>query len=109
MTLNEFVTALKATGLPVAYSHFKSTPENPAPPPPFICYIESPSANLFADNKTYKKVNGIQVELYTEKKDLSAESTLESLLDSHEIPYETSEIYINSENMFQKIYEVRLI
>jgi hypothetical protein len=103
MTLAELKQILDSVGYPVAYSHF-----NEAKKPPFICYLVSNSSNFFADSKVYQKIDNIQIELYTSKKDLVAEGKLESILDTHEIPYETTEIYIESEKLFQKIYEVSL-
>lgn len=105
MTLVELKTILDATGYPVAYSHFKESP----PSIPFITYLEFDSNNFHADNRTFKKVKNINVELYTDKKDLQAEATLETLLDSNDIPYETNETYIESEQLFQKIYEIGVI
>ena len=109
MTLSELVTILKATGYPVVYSHFNVSENNPMPEPPYITYIFTYTSNMYADNKVYKKINNIQIELYTNKKDLQAESKLEDILDSYEITYQTSEIFIESENIFQKIYEMRMI
>lgn len=104
MTLAELTSILRSTGYPVAYSHFNNIVQTP-----YITYLVSFSSNFMADNKVHKKLDNIQIELYTSKKDLEAESKLESLLDEHGIPYQTSEMYIDSENIFQKIYEVRLI
>ena len=56
-----------------------------------------------------KYLNNIQIELYTNKKDLQEEAKLEDILDSHEITYQTSETFIESEGIFQKIYEMRMI
>ena len=109
MTLSDLVKVLKATGYPVVYSHFTVTENNPMPAPPYIAYMFTYSTNMYADNKIYQKVNNIQIELYTNKKDLAAEARLEELLDANEITYETSETFIESEGLFQKIYEVRLI
>lgn len=104
MTLAELNQLLKQTGYPVAYSHFNSPKEAP-----FITYLEAFSNNSFADNKVYRKVKNVQVELYTNYKDLTAESTLETILDANEIPYETTETFIESEQLFQKIYEIGVI
>lgn len=104
MTLPELVTILKATGYPVAYSHFESTPSIP-----FITYLEVGSDNMHADNRTYKQIRNINIELYTDKKDLTAEANLESLLDANDLPYETIETYIESEKLFQKVYEIGVI
>lgn len=104
MKLPELKKLLDATGYPVAYSHFKE-----AKPVPYICYLVTFSPNFHADNNTYHKINAVDIELYTDKKDLAAEAVLETILDEHEIPYESDETFIESEQLFQKIYEVRLI
>lgn len=104
MTLAELKKILGASGFPVAYSHFNS-PQTP----PFICYLVDSNSNFKADNKVYHKVTDVTIELYTSKKDLAAEAILENLLDQNEIPYEPYEVFIESEKLFQRIYEVRLI
>jgi len=109
MTLSDIYTILKATGYPVSYSHFTATTNSPLPTPPYITYLSVYSSNLMADNKVYKKIDNLQIELYTVKKDLTAEKKLEDLLDTNEIAYESTEEWIDSEKLFQKIYEVRLI
>lgn len=110
MTYQELVNGLKATGYPVAYSHFKQTELSPIPNPPFICYVDGLSDNFQADNRTFKKLTTIEIELYTDKKDLVAEGKLEAALDSMELPYDSSgAIWIEEENLFQNIYEVRMI
>lgn len=109
VTLGEFIKILEATGYPVAYSHFTATPGNPVPEPPYICFLVDGSANLMADNKVYHKINDLNIELYTTKKDLVAEAKLEKVLDDHEIPYDSYGIFIESEKLFQKTYETRLL
>lgn len=104
MILQELNILLKATGYPVAYSHFNQ-PVNP----PFITYLVTGSENFIADNKVIAKIENINIELYTSIKDLEVEKKLEDKLNENEIPYETTEEWIESENLFQKIYEVRLI
>ncbi len=103
MTLTELYNLLKATGYPVAYSHF-----NEPKGTPFITYLVNGNPNFIADNKVYHKIKDVDIELYTTKKDEAAEKVLEDLLDQHDIPYEPYEVYIESEKLFQKIYEVRL-
>lgn len=61
------------------------------------------------DNKVYHKVNDLNIELYTTKKDLVAEAILEKVLDNHDIPYDSYGTFIESEKLFQKIYETRLM
>jgi len=109
MTLIELSTMLEATGYPVAYSHFTATTDNPTPAPPYITYLDPYSSNFIADNKVYHKGENIQIELYITKKDLIAEKKLEDLLDANEIPYESIKEWIDSEKLFQKIYEIGVI
>ncbi|MDM5189356.1 hypothetical protein QUF99_19210 [Bacillus sp. DX4.1] len=109
MTLTEFKKILDATGYSVAYSHFTATPGNPVPKPPYICFLVDGSPNMMADNKVYQKINDVNIELYTTKKDMAVEAILEKVLDDHEIPYESSEAFIESEKLFQKFYEARLM
>ncbi|MEC0037729.1 hypothetical protein P4L29_25540 [Bacillus cereus] len=109
MTLGELKKILESTGYPVAYSHFTETPGVPVPSPPYVCYFVDGSSNMAADNKAYHKINDVNIELYTTKKDLVAEAKLEQVLDDYEIPYESYGTFIESEKLFQKIYETRLI
>lgn len=103
MKLVELKEILDATGYPVAYSHFNKRID-----PPFITYLVDDNPNFIADNKVYHKIKDVDIELYMEKKDEAVEEVLEDLLDENEIPYEPYEVYIESEKLFQKIYEVRL-
>ncbi|MES1051873.1 hypothetical protein FOA24_21870, partial [Bacillus thuringiensis] len=57
-----------------------ATPGNPVPEPPYICFLVDGSANVMADNKVYHKINDVNIELYTTKKDLVAEAKLEKVL-----------------------------
>lgn len=104
MTLAELNNILKSAGYPVAYSHFSSPPS-----PPYIVYLIAFSSNQFADNKVYKKIQNAQVELYTEIKDPTAESKLEAVLDQNNIPYESTETWIETEKLFQITYEIGVI
>lgn len=103
MTLVELKKLLDATGYPVAYSHFNKKMD-----PPFIAYLVDNNPNFIADNKVYHKIKDVDIELYTNKKDLQAEQVLETLLDESELPYDPYEEYIESEKVFKKTYEVRL-
>ena len=108
MNLEELKAILDSTGFPVAYHSFIESENSPLPQPPFIVYLCTYSTNLSADNITYFPIQNVQIELYTDKKDLLAESIVEMVLNANEIPFATTESFIEAENMFQKIYEVRL-
>ncbi|MBE6061816.1 MAG: hypothetical protein E7215_16880, partial [Clostridium sulfidigenes] len=55
--------------------------------------------------KVYYKINEVHLELYTDTKDLSVEQKLEDLLDEHGIFYEKSETWIDSENLYEVLYQ----
>lgn len=109
MTLQELAQILKSTGYPVAYSHFKKDSNTPPPRPPFICYVVAYSSNFFADDRVHKKIDQVQVELYTTIKDLEAEKKVETALENAGLVYETTETFIESEQLFQKIYEIGVV
>jgi hypothetical protein len=108
MNLEELKAILDSTGFPVAYHSFIESENSPLPETPFIVFLCTYSSNLSADNLTYFPMQNVQIELYTDKKDLLAESIIEAVLNANEIPFATTESFIESENMFQKIYEMRL-
>ena len=94
-------TLLKSTGLPVAYHHFTSPPT-----PPYIVYLFAYSSNFGADNKVHKEIPNYQVELYTTKKDPASEKLIEDLFDENDIYWEKTETFIESEGLFQVLYEI---
>ena len=99
--MDKLLTALQETGIPYAYDHFS---EGEAPEPPFVCYLFFGSNNFAADGHVYYKINEVHVELYTDCKDLSVERTLEDALDQHGIFYEKSEVWIESEKLYEVLY-----
>jgi hypothetical protein len=109
MKLEELKNILEATGIPVAYSHFVQSENEPLPKAPFICYLATYSENFHADNKVHAAIQNVQIELYTNRKDLRIEEQVEVALNENELPYETTEAFIEGEELYQKIYEVRLL
>lgn len=103
MTEAELYQLLNSTGLPVSYHHFKDPPNLP-----YLVYLFSYSNNFGADNKVYEKINNYQVELYSDKKDLVSEKLIEDLFDNNEIFYEKTETYIDSEDLYQVMYEIQI-
>lgn len=99
--MDKLLTFLQETGIPYAYDHFT---EGEAPEPPFVCYLFFGSNNFAADGHVYYKINEVHVELYTDCKDLSVERTLEDALDQHGIFYEKSEVWIESEKLYEVLY-----
>ena len=86
---------LQSTGLPCAYSHFKTAQE-----PPYIVYIGRGQDVLEADNTHYWRENKYQVEYYYKTKNEQNETDIENALLNAGFVYEKSEdIFIEDENV----------
>ena len=99
--MDKLLEIIKAMGIPFAYDHFE---EGEAVDPPFICYLLPDSDNFAADGKVYFKANEVHIELYTDTKDLSVEQQVEAVLDEHGIYYDRSEVWIESEKLYEVLY-----
>lgn len=101
MTIENLVEMLQEIKIPFAYDHFA---EGESPEPPLICYLIPGSDNFAADGRVYFKLNEVRIEIYTDFKDLDLESRVESVLDGHEIFYNKSETWIQSEKLYEVMY-----
>lgn len=103
MGLKELKELLELTGLPVAYSSFKTAQNLP-----FICFLETFTNNLFADGKTYKIISNVDIELYTKNRDAEKEQALETVLNNACIKWEKETEYIEDENCYMVTYSIQI-
>lgn len=96
---------LAEMNLPYAYDHFV---EGESPDPPFLVFLYPGSNHFAADGKVYFKVNRLNIELYTDKKDVELEETVEAVLDRHGIFYGKSEVWIELENLYEVLYQMEV-
>ena len=101
MTIENLVEMLQELKIPFAYDHFA---EGESPDPPFICYLIPGSNNFAADGKVYFKINQVRIELYTDSKDLAVERKVEMVMDETGIFYNKSEVWIQSEKLYEVLY-----
>ena len=101
MTIENLVEMLQELKIPFAYDHFA---EGESPEPPFICYLLPGSNNFAADGKVYFRINQVRSELYTDSKDLAVERKVEMVLDESGIFYNKSEVWIQSEKLYEVLY-----
>jgi len=99
--LQDLLDLLTEIGIPFAYDHFA---EGESPEPPFITYLLPGNNNFAADGRAYLKVDVVHIELYTDKKDPMLESQVEAVLDAHDIFYEKSEVWIESEKLYEVLF-----
>ena len=99
--MEELLKIIKEMDIPFAYDHFA---EGESPDPPFICYLLPGTDNFAADGRVYLKVNEVNIELYTDTKNLTVEQQVEAVLDKYGIFYERSEVWISSEKLYEVMY-----
>lgn len=99
--MDRLLEIIKDIGLPNAYHHFA---EGESPEPPFLIYILPASDNFSADGRVYFKVNEVHIEIYTDYKSPNIEKKVEAVLDEHGIFYNKTEVYIESEKLYEVLY-----
>ena len=108
MTLKELNDALKSINgfsNKVAYRAF---PVGKAPKLPFICYLATSTDNFDADNSVYHVLQGVDVELYTAKKDVATESLIESKFAEMNIVWNKYEEWLDSEECYEIVYSITI-
>lgn len=105
MEHSDIVLMIKGLGLPFAYDHFA---EGESPDPPFIVFLIPSSDNQGADGGAYDKIKVLHIELYTDRKDLESEEKVEAVLDTRGIFYNKSEVWIESEDLYEVLYQMEV-
>lgn len=106
MNLKELRTRLEELNIPIQYRAFT---EGNAPPLPYlIFYVEDNQGSVKADNHNYFNLKNITLELYSNEKDEELENKLELILDNNKLEYDLMESYIESEKMYESIYEITI-
>lgn len=105
MTHEEVMGMIEKMGLPFAYDHFV---EGESPDPPFVVFLYPNSSNFAADGRVYFKASRLNIELYTDRKDIGLEERVEAVLDGCGIFYEKSEVWIESEKLYEVLYEMEV-
>lgn len=75
-----------------------------SPDPPFITFLLPGSDNFAADGKVYLKIDEVHIELYTDEKNPETEALVEGVLDAYEIFYDKTEVWIESEKLYEVLY-----
>ena len=65
--------------------------------------------DMFADDTVFKKIDELNIELYTDVKDPETETQIEDILIAHDLPYEKSEVWIESEKLYEVLYQTQII
>ena len=103
--MDKLLEIISKIDIPSAYDHFS---ENESPSPPFITYLIPGSNNFSADGKVYFRFSEVHIELYTDEKNPETERLVENILDAHGIFYNKSEVWIESEKLYEVLYTFEL-
>lgn len=104
MKHKEIFDMLKTLQIPVAYDHFEN---NKTKKPPFIAYREIAPETFKADGITYFRPYEFEIELVTDKKDVSLQEQVETLLTNYNIPYDMyNEVWDDDEKIYHNFYEI---
>lgn len=106
MTTQEVAGMVASVGIPTAYYQF---PDNTGQEPPFICFYFPGDNDFKADNTNYAKINRLIIELYSNAKDFALEAEVEQVLTDNELAFTRSETYIDSERMYEVIFETQVV
>ena len=106
MTFKEISEMIASIGLPYAYYEF---PDNTGQAPPFICFWFPRDNDFKADGTNYQKIERLVIELYTDNKDFAQEAAVESVLSANGLVYTRNETHIDSERMYEVVYETDVI
>lgn len=98
MELKEICTKLKSLDIPVAYLCFQKPQKLP-----FVVYYEAGTDIQGADNYDLYRDVTINIELYSEKKDVQLERRIEALFREMEIEKST-DTYLKDEKMFMTTF-----
>ena len=79
MTYENVIEMLEEAGLPLAYDHFA---EGESSEPPFLIFLFPGTDNVFADDTVYQRIDELNIELYTDKKDPEKNSNSEAKVPS---------------------------
>lgn len=106
MTIAEVASMIGSIGLDYAYYQF---PEASGQAPPFVLFYYPEDNDFIADGSNYVKKCSLIIELYTDNKDFELESTVEAVLKANDLVYSRAEQYIDSERMYEVIYQTEVI
>ena len=105
MKHEEVLKMMEEMKLPFAYDHFV---EGESPEPPFLVFLYPKAANFAADGIAYFKITQLDIELYTDLKNPELEETIEAVLLKYGIFYGKSETWIESEKLYEVLYEMEV-
>lgn len=105
MKISEIKTMLAETHLSATYLQW---PEKQVPDLPYIVWTLPSSNNFGADDKVYKRVETLEIELYSNPRDFDTEAAVEAVLESHELFWDKTSFWLSTEHMNETVYTIEI-
>lgn len=102
MTYDDVFTALKKTGLPVTYEAWQSPDD--IPELPYIVFTYPENDDLYADNTNYGQIVQLDARLYTKRKSIAVERTVEKVLNQYIGAFLKQSEYVSNDAMQETTY-----
>lgn len=104
MDIVGLIEQIESLNYPVAYQEFLEEQTFP-----FIIIDNDNTDSFNADNKTLVELIDVEIQLYSPQRNFAVEKELKELLNKLDIPFSHTGTYIDSEEMYQRVFTVRLI
>lgn len=100
MTHEELLEILRPTEIPWAYHHWSKKQ-----PPPYGVYLDMGDDPFFADNQNYVSFRETRLEVYSLERDPALDQRVKDALDAAAISYDVDYTWIESEGLYETIFE----
>lgn len=103
MSYEELLEILRPTGIPWTYHHWEGKQD-----PPYGVYLDEEDDPFYADGKTYVYFTAARLEVYSLERDPALDQKVREALDAAEIAYYAHYIWIESEGLYETIFEIEV-
>lgn len=105
MTYQQILDALEETDLPVVYNAWEI---GNVPDLPYIVFTYPNNNDFKADDENYVEIVALNIELYSETKDIPLEKDVEEVLKDYFV-FSKESIWLESEHMNETLYQTEVI
>ena len=104
MKLSEIAEMIESFGLPFTYLQW----DEDVPDLPYIAYYYPETRTESADDSNFIQIKQLNIELYTKNKNIELENIITQILSDNDIPFESSETFLNDEMMYEVLFECEI-
>lgn len=106
MTTQEVASMVESFGLPFEYYQF---PEGTDQQGPYVTFFYDGTDGMYADDSNYCTIERLNIELYSDDKDLALERKIERILGENGMAFSKSEAFIDDEKQYFVVYSMEVI